>query len=68
MALKREGTRAHFPLKKVSSGIDFFDRMGAVDLVWHSLQLRRLGRGKTPDPTMSAWKPLFHLVKTSIGI
>jgi 2,4-dienoyl-CoA reductase-like NADH-dependent reductase (Old Yellow Enzyme family) len=45
-------------IEKVKTGIKMIDRMGALEIGYYSLQLKRIGEGKSPDPKLS---PLLAL-------
>lgn len=49
---------ARIELKPVKTGIAAVDRMGALEIGYYSLQLKRIGEGKKPDPHLS---PLLAL-------
>lgn len=49
---------ARIELKPVKTGIAAVDRMGALEIGYYSLQLKRIGEGKRPDPHLS---PLLAL-------
>lgn len=50
-------------LPDTSTGFKSLDKMGAVDLTWHAMQMGRMGEGKEPDLNMSAWSSVWDLVK-----
>ncbi len=45
---------ARAELKPVKTGIAAIDKMGMLEIGYYSLQLRRVGEGKSPDPDLSA--------------
>lgn len=50
--------RASIHVKPVKTGIAALDKMGALEIGYYSLQLKRLGEGKAADPELS---PLLAL-------
>ena len=44
---------ARAELKPVKTGIAAVDKMGMLEIGYYSLQLRRIGEGKSPDPGLS---------------
>jgi len=45
---------ARAELKPVKTGIAAIDKMGMLEIGYYSLQLKRIGEGKLPDPDLSA--------------
>ncbi len=52
------------PVPQIKTGIGFFDKMGVLDTMWHSLQLKRMGNGLSPNLKLSPYKALFHGLKS----
>ena len=44
---------ARAELKPVKTGIAAVDKMGMLEIGYYSLQLKRIGEGKAPDPGLS---------------
>ena len=42
-------------VRRPTTGIKFVDRMFMIPVTFYEAQMRRMGRGKDPDPNMSAW-------------
>lgn len=42
-----------FPTKIQKTGVKGID--GAMNIIWYEAQIRRLGKGKTPNPKLSPW-------------
>lgn len=53
------GEEMRHPIKPIKTGIKFVDRMALMEVMWYTGQLKRMGRGKQPDPTQS---PLWSLL------
>jgi len=60
------GSREECQLPDTSTGISKLDKMGAVDLTWHAMQMRKMGQGLEPDLKMSAWAPVWDLMKNLV--
>ena len=56
----------HLDLPVVTTGIKMLDRSGFVDLKWHEIQIHRLGKGKDPKPTLSAYRVIGHNLSTLV--
>lgn len=41
---------------KVNTGIKFIDKMGFMDIAWHTANMKRMGLGKPPNPKLSPLK------------
>ena len=50
-------TKVEVPLPK--TGIKAVDNMGFLELVWHEMQIKRLGEGKASNPKLSAYKVML---------
>ncbi len=45
-----------------TTGLAALDRSGLMETAWYSAQLKRIGRGQPPRPTMSPWRVLAEIV------
>lgn len=45
-----QGQNSAFKVKPVSTGIKPIDRMGIMEILWYSQQLRRIAEGRNPKP------------------
>ncbi|MCX6295284.1 MAG: NADH:flavin oxidoreductase/NADH oxidase family protein [Bacteroidetes bacterium] len=50
------GKNVESSVKQLSTGIKFLDKIVPLEIVWYTEQLKRMGRGKDPQPTMSVLK------------
>jgi 2,4-dienoyl-CoA reductase-like NADH-dependent reductase (Old Yellow Enzyme family) len=48
------------------TGIKMIDQMGFVDILWHELQMERIGKLKEPDPTIKAIAAIGRMVKQNV--
>ena len=55
----------HVPSAK--TGVKAIDRMGFVDIMWHEVQIKRLGKGLKPDPNLSAWLAIANNFRGTMG-
>ncbi|MFK7937420.1 MAG: NADH oxidase, partial [Saprospiraceae bacterium] len=55
-----EGKIQKAPTGNINTGIKAIDKMGMMDTVWHSANMRRMGAGKMPKPNLS---PLATLAR-----
>ena len=51
-------------MPSLKTGIKSIDKMGFLDLMWHAMQIKRLGEGKAPDLKMGA----FKVISRNIGV
>ncbi len=51
------------PVKPLTTGIQFLDRLALLEVTWYEQQLAYLAQGKSPRPHQSVW---FSLAKTII--
>ena len=49
-----------------SSGFQFIDKMGGVELPWYALQIGRLGKGKRPKKNLSGLTAFYFSTKNMI--
>lgn len=47
------GDKIESPVKPLSSGFKFLDKLVPLEIVWYSMQLHRMGKGKSPNPNAS---------------
>ena len=43
-----------------STGIRSLDRTFMIPITYYESQIRRMGKGKNPDPSMSAWRTVVE--------
>lgn len=55
----------HVPSPK--TGVSAIDGMGFVDIMWHEVQIKRLGQGLRPDPKLSAWTAIANNFGGTLG-
>jgi len=55
-----EGKLTHLDVPIPRTGIKMLDVSGLVDVKWHEVHIGRLGKGKTPDPNLSAYSVIGH--------
>ncbi len=48
------------------TGIQLIDKLGFIDLVWHEVQMNRIGDRKNPKKSLSAYTALSHFIKQNI--
>ncbi|TNF27694.1 MAG: NADH:flavin oxidoreductase/NADH oxidase family protein [Bacteroidetes bacterium] len=60
-----ELTELNVPTAK--TGFKAIDRMGFVDIMWHEVQIKRLGQGLKPDPNLSAWIAMANNFGGTLG-
>ena len=48
------GLAPRYPVKPIRTGIKAIDRMAILEITWYTAQLKRIGRGRRPDPKASA--------------
>lgn len=60
-----ELTELNVPTAK--TGVKAIDRMGFVDIMWHEVQIKRLGQGLKPDPNLSAWIAIANNFGGTLG-
>ena len=48
------------------TGIKLIDNMGFVDILWHELQMERIGRKKEPDQSILALSAVGRMIKQNI--
>lgn len=60
------GKITNAPVPAIGVGIRAIDNMGFLDTIWHEMQLHRMGKGLSPNLSMSAWKPAFFIMKEAL--
>ncbi len=60
------GVETRYRVKPLSTGIKPIDRMGLLEVVWYTRQLRRIGRGKLPKPNESALLAMLGYVSGNV--
>ena len=56
--------RLDVPVAK--TGIKMIDKLGFIDLLWHELQLERIGAGKEPDQNLSPYLTMVRMAKQNL--
>lgn len=56
------GARTDIHVASPKTGIKALDKMGFLDLYWYEKQLKRLGQGLAPKPSLGALPALFHML------
>ena len=63
-----QGKECQQHVRPISTGIKAIDRMGLMEIVWYSRQLKRIAEGGDPQPTESGlWAFLASLMKSGWG-
>ena len=61
-----QGHDSPHQVRPISTGINAVDRMGIMEILWYTLQLRRIADGGNPRPNESGWMAsLKSLMKSS---
>lgn len=55
------GNKTSISMPAVKSGLGMIDKMGFLDTLWHSAQLREMGNGRQPDFGLSPWKAMAQM-------
>jgi hypothetical protein len=62
------GRDSHFRVLPISTGIKAVDRMGLMEVLWYTRQLKRIAQGHNPKPKESGlWAFLSSVVKSGWG-
>lgn len=48
------------------TGLKMFDRTGFLDIKWHEAQIHRLGKGKAPNPKLSAYSVMAKNISATM--
>ncbi|MEZ5002787.1 MAG: NADH:flavin oxidoreductase/NADH oxidase family protein [Chitinophagales bacterium] len=48
------------------TGIKMIDKLGFIDLLWHELQLERIGAGKEPDQNLSPYLTMVRMAQQNL--
>ncbi len=59
-----EGKLSRLDIPTPKTGLSMLDSSGFVDLKWHEVHIHRLGKGKTPNPKLSAYSVIGHNIST----
>lgn len=54
-----KGLESAHKMHNITTGINFIDKLGMLELTWHARQLQRMGRGENPNPNESAYSALL---------
>ena len=57
-------TKLEIPTPK--TGIKRIDTSGFMDIKWHEIHIKRLGKGKKPKPNLSAYSVVAHNASQNI--
>lgn len=60
------GTITKCEVPQVKVGIKAIDKSGLLDTLWHTVQIKRMGQGKLPDPNLGGWKTLYYALKSLV--
>ncbi len=66
-ALLLKGLEANHPVKPISTGIGFIDKMGAVEMLWYAHQIHLMANGLEPKPNEHALLSLLKVIP-EVGI
>lgn len=61
------GKNVKSSVKQLTTGLKFLDNIIPLEVVWYTDQLKMMGRGENPQPTMSTWKSVWNTV-SGIGL
>jgi len=53
------GTIDKLDSEELSTGIKFIDGIAVLDVYWYADQMKRMSKGKEPDPNLSTWGTFF---------
>lgn len=56
------GKNVESSVKQLTTGFKFLDNIVPLEIVWYTEQLKMMGRGKDPQPSMSALKAAFNTI------
>ncbi len=62
-----EKRMTNITLPSLTTGIKAIDKMGFLELMWHEMQIKRLGEGKAPDPKMGAFKVIARNIRVTLS-
>lgn len=48
-----EGQKVESQVRKLSSGIKALDKIFPLEIIWYTMQIHRMGKGKSPNPNAS---------------
>ncbi len=55
-----DGKLTYLDIPNPQTGFKSLDDSGVVDIKWHEIQIHRLGKGKEPNPNLSAYSVIGH--------
>ena len=58
--------RISTPISTPKTGIEILDKSGFIEIKWYEMQIHRLGKGKEPDPNLSAYSVMLHNLKETM--
>jgi len=61
-----EGQLSSLEIPTPKTGIKMLDSSGFVDIKWHEIHIHRLGKGKKPNPMLSAYSVIGHNISTTM--
>jgi hypothetical protein len=63
-----KGQDSNHVVRPISTGIKAIDKMGVMEVLWYSRQLKRIAAGRSPKPRESGlWAFLASIVKSIWG-
>lgn len=54
------GELSYLDIPAPKTGLKMFDSTGFVDIMWHEIHINRLGKGRRPNPNLSAYSVIGH--------
>jgi len=61
-----EGNLLSLDIPTPKTGLKMLDASGFIDIKWHEVQIHRLGKGKNPNPNLSAYSAIGHNLSETI--
>jgi 2,4-dienoyl-CoA reductase-like NADH-dependent reductase (Old Yellow Enzyme family) len=61
-----DGSIGRVEVPEVRTKVRMIDKLGFLDVIWHSVQLERMAQGKDPDPGLSAWAAVWKMGKDAV--
>ena len=62
------GRDGDYQVRPISTGINAIDKMGIMEILWYSRQLKRISEGGNPKPSESGiWAFLISVIKSIWG-
>lgn len=57
------GSLARAEAPYVRTNVKLVDQLGFLDVMWYSMQLERIGKGRRPDPKLTPWAAVWKMAK-----